>query len=54
MNGNKSDAASKPIKATELDKRFDDGEDMSDYIDRSSAKRPNQPITDKGEPPQTG
>lgn len=30
----------KPISAEEFDRRFDDGEDMGDYIDWSSAKRP--------------
>ena len=31
----------KTIKASELDKRFDGGEDVSDFIDVSSARRPN-------------
>lgn len=30
----------KRISAKELDRRFDDGEDISDYIDWSSARRP--------------
>lgn len=30
----------KPISAEEFDRRFDDGEDMGDYIDWSSARRP--------------
>lgn len=30
------------MKASEFDQRFDDGEDMSDYLDLSSARRPNQ------------
>lgn len=29
------------ITAEELDKKFDDGEDMSEYMDWSSARRPN-------------
>jgi len=31
----------KTIKASEFDRRFDDGEDVSEYIDLSSAHRPN-------------
>ena len=31
----------KTIKASELDNRFDGGEDVSDFIDVSSARRPN-------------
>ncbi len=30
-----------PITAEEFDRRFDAGEDISDYIDWSSARRPN-------------
>jgi hypothetical protein len=30
----------KPISAEEFDRRFDDGEDMADFIDWSSARRP--------------
>lgn len=30
----------KTISAEEFDRRFDDGEDMGDYIDWSSARRP--------------
>lgn len=30
----------KTISAAELDRMFDDGEDISDYIDWSSARRP--------------
>ena len=30
----------KTISAEEFDRRFDDGEDMADYIDWSSAHRP--------------
>ena len=30
----------KQISAEEFDRRFDDGEDMGDYIDWSSARRP--------------
>ena len=29
------------MKATEFDRRFDDGEDMSDHVDWSKARRPN-------------
>jgi CopG antitoxin of type II toxin-antitoxin system len=34
----------KTISAEELDKKFDDGEDISDYIDWSKAYRPNDEI----------
>jgi hypothetical protein len=34
----------KPISAEEFDRRFDDGEDMGDYIDWSSVKRPGLEI----------
>mgnify|MGYP001558722141 FL=1 len=30
------------MKANELDKRFDEGEDISKYLDFSKAKRPKQ------------
>ncbi|HEY5339348.1 MAG TPA: CopG family antitoxin [Rhizomicrobium sp.] len=30
----------KTITAAELDKKFDDGEDISEYLDWSSARRP--------------
>lgn len=30
------------MKASEFDRRFDDGEDMSDYIDWENARRINQ------------
>jgi hypothetical protein len=33
-------AAKKQISAEEFDRRFDDGEDMSDYLDWSRARRP--------------
>jgi CopG antitoxin of type II toxin-antitoxin system len=33
-------AAVKTISAEEFDRRFDDGEDMSDYLDWSRARRP--------------
>jgi hypothetical protein len=33
-------AAVKTISAEEFDRRFDDGEDMSDYLDWSTARRP--------------
>ena len=29
------------MKATEFDKRFDDGEDLADKVDWSKARRPN-------------
>ncbi len=29
------------MKATEFDKRFDDGEDVADQVDWSKARRPN-------------
>lgn len=32
----------KPISAGEFDRRFDDGEDMGDYIDWSSTRRPGK------------
>jgi len=31
----------KAIKATEFDRRFDEGEDISAYVDVSTARRPN-------------
>jgi hypothetical protein len=30
------------MKAKELDKKFDDGEDLSQYLDISKARRPQQ------------
>ncbi len=33
-------AAKMKISAEEFDRRFDDGEDMSDYLDWSRARRP--------------
>jgi len=30
------------MKAAEFDKRFDDGEDMSEHVDWSAATRPNR------------
>ena len=33
-------SAVKKISAEEFDRRFDDGEDMSDYLDWSSFRRP--------------
>jgi CopG antitoxin of type II toxin-antitoxin system len=33
-------AAVKTISAEEFDRRFDDGEDMSDYLDWSKARHP--------------
>ena len=32
----------KKIKAEDLDKKFDAGEDISEYVDWGSASRPNQ------------
>ena len=32
--------AAKKISAEEFDRRFDDGEDMADYVDWSRARRP--------------
>lgn len=32
----------KPITAEELDEKFDNGEDVSEYFDWSKARRPNQ------------
>ena len=34
--------ARKTITAEEFDRRFDNGEDVSDYLDWSSARRPGQ------------
>jgi hypothetical protein len=34
-------ANAKTISAEEFDRRFDDGEDISEFIDWSSASRPN-------------
>ena len=31
----------KTISAEEFDRRFDDGEDVSEYLDLSSLRRPN-------------
>ena len=31
----------KTISAEEFDRKFDDGEDISEYVDWSTAKRPN-------------
>ncbi|WP_374541677.1 type II toxin-antitoxin system BrnA family antitoxin [Sphingorhabdus sp.] len=33
-------SAAKKISAEEFDRRFDDGEDMSDYLDWSTFRRP--------------
>jgi CopG antitoxin of type II toxin-antitoxin system len=35
-----ADKTIKTISAEEFDRRFDDGEDMADYIDWSSARKP--------------
>ena len=32
----------KAIKAKEIDKKFDEGEDISEYLDLSKARRPEQ------------
>lgn len=32
----------KPITAAEFDEKFDNGEDVSEYLDWSKARRPNQ------------
>jgi transposase len=34
-------AREKTISAEEFDRRFDDGEDVSEYLDLSSLRRPN-------------
>lgn len=34
--------APKPITSAELDEKFDNGEDVSEYFDWSKARRPNQ------------
>lgn len=34
--------APKPSTAAELDEKFDNGEDVSEYFDWSKARRPNQ------------
>lgn len=43
----------KSASANELDRMFDDGEDMSDYVDWSSARRPGreQPVAFELPPP---
>jgi len=33
-----------PISAEELDRRFDDGEDMSPYLDMSTIRRPGREV----------
>ncbi|MBO9125070.1 MULTISPECIES: type II toxin-antitoxin system BrnA family antitoxin [unclassified Rhizobium] len=35
----------KAISAEELDKKFDDGEDISEYLDWSKARGPGQELT---------
>jgi hypothetical protein len=37
-------SAAKKISAEEFDRRFDDGEDMSEYLDWSSFRRPGLEI----------
>ena len=34
----------KKISAEEFDRRFDDGEDMADYVDWSRARRPGREV----------
>ena len=34
----------KKITAKELDEKFDNGEDITEYLDLSSARRPNQEV----------
>lgn len=34
----------KKITAEELDKKFDDGEDITEYMDLSTARRPNKKL----------
>lgn len=36
--------AKKTITAEEFDRRFDDGEDVGEYLDWSSARRPGQEL----------
>jgi len=40
--GDRGEKRSRFIKAKELDKRFDEGEDITKYLDLSRAKRPGQ------------
>jgi CopG antitoxin of type II toxin-antitoxin system len=42
MKANETTKTPKAITAAELDEKFDDGEDVSEYFDWSKARRPNQ------------
>jgi hypothetical protein len=42
MKANEITKAPKAITAAELDEKFDNGEDVSEYFDWSKARRPNQ------------
>jgi len=42
MKATEAKTAPKPITAEELDEKFDNGEDVSEYFDWSKARRPKQ------------
>ena len=42
MKATETTKAPKAITAAELDEKFDNGEDVSEYFDWSKARRPNQ------------
>ena len=42
MKANETTKAPKAITAAELDEKFDNGEDVSEYFDWSKARRPDQ------------
>jgi len=42
MKATEATKAPKVISAAELDEKFDNGEDVSEYFDWSKARRPNQ------------
>jgi hypothetical protein len=42
MKATEATKAPKAISAAELDEKFDNGEDVSEYFDWSKARRPNQ------------
>ena len=42
MKATETTKALKAITAAELDEKFDNGEDVSEYFDWSKARRPNQ------------
>ena len=42
MKATEVTAARETITAAELDEKFDNGEDVSEYFDWSKARRPNQ------------